>query len=137
MEEQEDRKISKYSSGINIIVRLDNLWKDTHTHSRNGNLYRWNSDLNCIWLELARDFKDKASDWEQKEKDFDMFEEQIEQLGGFHDKKPEGFEELDSKIIIKRNKVYKILMKKQLFLARLENELGKGSSWDDGDEDDF
>ena len=31
---------------------------------------------------------------------------------------------------------WEILMEKQLFLARLENELGKGTSWNSG-EDDF
>ena len=29
----------------------------------------------------------------------------------------------------------KILMEKQLFLARLENTLGKGTSWEDEDDD--
>ena len=37
----------------------------------------------------------------------------------------------------KRAEQYKILNEKELFLKRLENELGKGTTFDDGDEDDF
>jgi len=36
-----------------------------------------------------------------------------------------------------REEQYQILMDKQLFLARLENELGKGTTFGEGDEDDF
>jgi hypothetical protein len=134
---EEERKISKYSSGINIIVRLDSLWKDTHRHSREGAFSKWNSDLDRIWLELARDYSEGSEEWKDKKEKFDKFEKDITTEGGFHDFKREGFEKTPRETYLKREKVYKILMDKQLFLARLENELGKGTTHDDGDEDDF
>lgn len=134
---EEERKISKYSSGINIIIRLDSLWKDTHLHSRQGSYYKWNLDLDRIWLELARDCKEEDSNWEEKEKKFNSFDNEIASLGGFNDKIPEGFEKPDDDFLKKRDEIYHYLMEKQLFLARLENELGKGTTHYDSDEDDF
>lgn len=54
MPDDEQPKISKYNSGIAIIMRLDVLWKDTHVHSRSGQYYKWNLDLDRIWCELSR-----------------------------------------------------------------------------------
>ena len=38
-------KVQKFSSGLNIILRIDILWKDTHKHSRDGKYSQWNADL--------------------------------------------------------------------------------------------
>lgn len=133
--EEENQRISKYSSGINIILRLDNLWKDTHTHSRQGSYYLWNLDLDRIWLELARDINEKK--YEEYEKKFNNFENNLSKIGGIKDNMIQGFKKVSDEEKINRGKQYKILMNKQLFLARLENELGKGTTLDDDDEDDF
>ena len=66
--EEGEQKIPKHSSGVNILIRIDGLWRDTHSHSRTGLFSSWNSDLDRIWLELARDIKTK--DFENKEKTF-------------------------------------------------------------------
>jgi len=136
MEEREEQT-SKFSSGLNIVMRLDELWKDSHTHARNGLYSKWNLDLDRIWLELSRDYKEEDEGWTEKEKKFNEFDTEIKKQKGFHDKKPEGFKKIEQEIVDKRDEVYKILMKKQLFLARLENELGKGTTFEDGDDDDF
>ena len=140
--EDNEVQTSKYSTGVNINIRIDQLWKDTHLHSRNSKFNAWNLDLDCIWSELARDFKEK----EDKEKDipcfkdlkdeFDKFEKDIVKQGQIKDKKPAGFKDLTKDQIEARGKHYKILRDKQLFLARLENKLGKGTTFDDNDEDD-
>ena len=132
---EEEIKISKYSSGINIIIRLDLLWKDTHLHSRQGKYSLWNTDLDRIWLELARDLKEDR--YIDVKNDFEDFDRKINELGKISDSPPEGFKEFTSEDIQKRNKFYEILVNKQLFLARLENELGKGTSWDDEGGEDF
>ena len=134
MEENEQIK-SKYSSGINIILRLDQLWKDTHLHSRNDLFYKWNNDLDCIWRELARDIKD--NEYVDKKKGFDGFDTEIKKVGNFQDQTPNGFKKPDSDFWKKRDEHYKILMEKELYLKRLENELGKGTAYDEGDEYDF
>jgi hypothetical protein len=152
--EQEEKKISKFSSGINILQRVDQLWKNCHSFKRSGHYYRWNEELDSVWLELARDLEEKEyydldEDGEpiknklSKKKvqikgyksHFDKFEEQLKELLPFTDAGNSGFQEPTKDQIEKRNKQYSILMEKQLFLARLENELGKGTSWDEEDDD--
>jgi hypothetical protein len=134
MEEQE-QKLSKFSGAINILIRLNNLWTDSHNHSRAGLFKRWNSDLDRIWIELVGDLSVKI--FEDKKKEFDSFDDKLFKLGEFQDHINDGFECITKDQIEKRNKQYKILMEKELFLKRIENEFGKGTKWDDGDEDDF
>ena len=132
---EEEPKVSKYNSGIAIILRLDNLWKDTHSHSRAGLFSKWNSDLDRIWCELSRDLIEK--EFKKTKVTFDEFDGDMEKLGNFEDSAPSGFKKLEKGKIIQRNKQYKKLMDKELFLRRLENQIGKGTAWDSGDEDDF
>lgn len=140
--EDNDQQISKYSTGVNINIRIDQLWKDSHLHSRNGLYDAWNLDLDCIWSELARDFGDKEDKkkgiltYNQLKEKFDEFDARILEQGVISDKRPEGFKDLSEKQIEARNKHYKILREKQLFLARLENKLGKGTTYDTGDDDE-
>lgn len=133
--EEVSQKVSKFSSGINIILRLDSLWRDTHSYSRNGKYILWNLTLDRIWLELCRDLE--GDEFEKQEKKFKEFEEKLQEQMPISDNEPEGFKKHTTEDIKKRNKVYNILIKKQIFLARLENELGKGTTFDDGDEEDW
>ncbi len=143
MEENEEKK-SKYSSGLNIITRLDFLWRVCEQYKRNGRYFNWCEELDTIWLELARDLNDKEYDDEIKDKKvikegyeskFKKFDEELKQQLPFCDS-GKGFSKITQEEITKRNKQYEILMKKQLFLARLENHLDKGTSWNES-EDDF
>lgn len=135
MDNEDGQKVSKYNSGIAIIMRLDNLWRDTHTHSRGGAFSKWNQDLDRIWCELARDIKE--DEYKKKETYFDKFDEELIAKGNFEDNASEGFKDVKPEQIKKRAEQYLILMKKELFLRRLENTLGKGTAWDTGDGDDF
>ena len=146
MEFEEQNKTSKYNSGIAQLYRLDGLWRDVNTHSRQGLFAKWNEDLDRIWCELARDLPEVDKTGEETEKlksfkitkeDFDKFDTELSKLGDFQDKQPAGFIEISREIKVNRNKQYKILMEKELFLRRLENKLGKGTAWDDEDEDSF
>lgn len=137
MEENNERKVSKFSAGLNIIQRLDLLWKNCQHFKRNGKYERWNDELDTIWLELARDIDEK--DFENKEKiegyrtQFDKFDLDLRKHLPFQD--GDGKFNIDDGKWIKRNGQYKTLMKKQLFLARLENEIGKGTSWGEQEDD--
>jgi len=137
MEESEsENKISKYSSGVNILIRLDGLWKQINLYATANSYEKWNSYLDRVWCELARDLKDGQS-YKDKKEEFDEFDNKIAKAGKFDDKAPEGFKDITAEQINKRKIHYKCLMEKELFLRRLENELGKGTTWSDGDEDDF
>jgi hypothetical protein len=157
MEEKmpEEEKTSRFSSGLNIIQRLDQLWKNCHNFKRNGRYYQWNEELDSVWLELARDLtpeeyydldRDKNiihNPERDKEKivthgfksKFDNFEIKLKTLLPFIEKEGRGFEKPTREEMNKRDKQYKVLMEKQLFLARLENEIGKGTSWEEEDDD--
>jgi len=136
MEQEAETKIkSKYSSGINIILRLDQLWRDTHLHSRKDMFYHWNNDLDCIWRELARDLgSEKYDEWKNK---IDEINKELKKLGKFEDEKPAGFKEPPIELLQKREKQYELLNEKQLILARLENWLGKGTTEEEDDDYDF
>ncbi len=135
MAEGEEVLISKHSSGVSIIIRIDGLWKDANIHSCAGQYSKWNTKLDVIWRELARDIQE--DDWEAKKTDFDKFDKQLAEAGQFKDGGSETFNDIDQDAVTNRSKHYKILNDKELFLKRLENKLGKGTTFHDGDEDDF
>jgi len=142
---EEDKQISKHSSGVSIIIRLNGLWTDANNHSRMGLFSKWNADLDTIWRELARDlneteYQDTLVGNKIKEgykTEFEKFDRDIAAKGDFEDTGSESFEDTSPELIKKRAEHYKLLMKKDLFLRRLENHLGKGTTFDDGSEDDF
>lgn len=137
-----EKKVSKFSSGLNIIMRLDELWKNCANFKRRGSYQRWNEELDTIWLELARDIP--ISDYEDKEEDgkviegyetkFKKFDKELGNYLPFKDNY-KGFQKPTKKDLENRNKQYEILMKKQIFLARLENELDKGTTYEEEDDD--
>jgi hypothetical protein len=146
MEEQQENKVSKYNSGVAQLYRLDGLWKDVNNHSRAGLFSKWNEDLDRVWCELARDLPETEKKLEENKKipsfkdakdEFDKYDTQLMNQGNFQDKEPEGFIEISKEVKQKRNEQYKILIDKELFLRRLENKLGKGTAWEDEDEDNF
>ena len=127
--EREEIKYSKFSGGLAQIYRLDELWKDTNRYSRQGKYALWNSTLDRIWCELARDLDDKK----YKEKSESLAELNIK-IGNIIDSMT-GFKVPDTEALQKRGKQYKSLMEKDLFLRRLENELGKGTSFAEEEDD--
>jgi hypothetical protein len=146
MEEAQENKISKYNSGIAQLYRLDGLWRDVNTHSRQGLYAKWNEDLDRIWCELSRDLPEdnknlpenkKTPTFDEAKVKFKEFDTKLNEQGNFQDKEPAGFIEVSKEIKEKRNKQYEILMEKELFLRRLENKLGKGTAWSDEDEDNW
>lgn len=145
MEENQELK-SKYNSGVNILIRLDSLWKDANNHSRAGLYSKWNNDLDTIWSELARDLNEKEYQ-DSKDEDgkiikgykskFGDFDIELAKVGAFEDEIGNSFNPLTKEQIEKRQKQYRLLREKELFLRRLENHLGKGTAWEDEDGYDF
>jgi len=139
-----ENKVSKFSSGLNIIMRLDMLWKNCQSLKRAGKYSSWNEELDTIWLELARDIdgevyldkknKDGKVIEEGYETKFNKFDERLRKFLPFDDNL-RSFNKPEDEIHKRRNDQYEILMKKQLFLAKLENEVGKGTSWGEREDD--
>lgn len=135
---EEEIKISKHSSGVSIIMRLDQLWKNCHSYKRNNHYKKWNEELDSVWLELSRDLKkdsNEEKDYDKLKKRFDKFDNEITEIGQIQDERPEGFEPLPKDFVERRNKHYKKIMEKHEFLTRLENKVGKGTTFDDEDDD--
>lgn len=158
-ENEQEVKTSKYNSGVAKLIRLNSLWIDVNTHSRQGLYQRWNEDLDKIWCELSADLKEVEEDEENKEnkskrkrKDekgkkilyfdeeldkIDDFDTKLKAQGNFQDTEPAGFAKPAQDMLKKRAEHYKILTEKEIYLRRLENKVGKGTAWEDDDEDEW
>lgn len=117
-------KVSKYNSGIAQIFRLDELWQDTHKHSRAGRLNNWNWTLDRVWCELAGDLKDNDDRINQ----FKTINESISSLNNLKDKEKLGDNQYN-------NMLYSKLIEKEIFLRKLQNDLGKGSAYQEEADD--
>ena len=123
-EEGSPSKISKYNSGIAQIQRLDILWRDSHRHSRTGELIKWNWDLDRVWCELAGDLKED----DPMIAEFNLFKTTIGNINNYMKNKKITTDEYAKQL-------YTELMEKEILLRRLQNKLGKGTSFTDADED--
>ena len=125
----ETNKTSKYNSAVAQLMRLDNLWQICHTASISGNYFKWNYALDKIYVELAADLKES----DPKNREYANLINEFNQTGIIFSKQIKGFE-VDS-TNDKAIKQYPILLKKELWLKRLQNTLGKGTKWDEGEDD--
>ena len=136
--EEGEQKVSKYNSGINIIMRLDTLWRDTHSAVKLEKYYLWNTLLDRIWCELARDLKE--TEYDIHDNKLKNVNQRLSDSGVIIDDKTkleEGFKSIPKTAIDNRAKQYQLLLEKELILRRLENYLGKGTAWDEDDDDGF
>lgn len=137
---EEEKRVSRFSSGINILNRLDQLWRNCAIFKRRGEYLKWSEELDSVWLELARDLPEKSDDglnFVTQEREFKKFDEQLTQDGQIKDGLTNSFDGIKKDDKIKRAKQYATIMKKQLFLARLENKIGKGTTYEDTEDDEF
>lgn len=118
-EEVEGQKISKYNSAIAQLYRIDALWKDTHVHSRAGLLDKWNWDLDRVWCELAADANNNSVAL------FEDFKNRIKQQKALPNTP------------LNQGNYYVLLLEKEIFLRKLQNEQGKGTAFKDEFEDDI
>ncbi len=126
--------ISKYNSGALINLRLNELWQDAHKHKRRGDYSNWNGDLDAVWCELAGDVKEG----EDKDKQFIQINVELSEFTpiiNWSDNSENYFEEINSKQRLIMQKQYLQLIKKEVFLRRLQNVQGKGTAYDVDDDD--
>lgn len=106
-----EKKISKYNAAVAQLYRLDELWRAADLHSRSGNLFKWNWDLDAIWRELAGD------------------------ATGGDGKSYKKYNDLIGRYSSKKAFLYQILQKKHIWLKKIENAQGKGTAYEDPLED--
>lgn len=126
-------KTSKYNNAIDQIYRLGIIWRNAYKHSSSGNYLAWNFDLDAVWREFAGDLKPES----EEDKAFKEINSKINKLLPLHSVASPTFNKV-SPIEKKRiSDQYDLLMEKEIFLRRLQNQLGKGTAWDDSEDDDF
>ncbi len=122
---------SKINSGLLQVMRLDFLWKEASKFATLGLYKKWNDILDRVWCELAGDVK--------KEGEFKKFGEltiayantikPMNKKVGFED-----FSEEDLATMINQKQA---LINKEVFLRKLQNEQGKGTAYDDDEDEGF
>jgi hypothetical protein len=133
---------SRYNSALQQLYRLDGLWNKAHKLALEGNLREYKFVLDRIWIELSPD----ADSQEIKKRDkFNKILNQILVIEAEESKKDEskdtsepvirkGIEAKKRKI---RNVLYKWAQKYEIFLRRLLNRQGKGTSYRDLSEEEI
>jgi len=126
----EINKLSKINAAGLINVTLERLWQNSFENQRKNKLWQWNRDLDAIWTILGGDCKEGGDEEKQ-------FKEIIKQLGdtGSLIHVATGFEQINNKQAENMAKQYNLLMKKSLFLRRLQNHQGKGTAYVEEEDD--
>lgn len=126
---------SKINSAGLVNSTLSNLWQDFFRHYRHGQYLSANSDLDCVWTILGGEKGIEGSD---TEKAYFNVESEIKNSGELRDSlRIKGFGKVDPadlQILVKQKA---LLLKKALFLRRLQNDQGKGTAYLDETEGDF
>lgn len=111
----EAKRISKFNDSLNQNMRLHNLWDVCNNLSSSGKLAEWNWKLDVIWRELSRD---------AEENDFQIMLKINKRIGETNKEKMKAA-------------FYQLLNDKEIFLRKLQNKQGKGSSFKDAEEDEL
>lgn len=126
-------KVSKYNSAVDQMYRFGEIWRETYGKAKSGDFVMWNLTLDGIWRELAGDLEDNSSEHQEMEKTntelTNLYPLQSPVVSSFNKRKKDD--------IIRISKQYALLTKKEIFLRRLQNKLGKGTVLVDSDEDEF
>jgi len=130
---------SKINAAGLINLTLENLWNEAFKKQTKNELWKWNRYLDSIWLILGGDVIIKDNENKKTNKifqEFNSLEIKIGETGTLNHKKT-GFNKITKTEIKTMARQYQLLMKKSLFLRRLQNKQGKGTAYKDPGEDDF
>ena len=109
--------LSDFNEASFQIQRLHNLWLDSCRYSREGNYHMWKWTLDRAWIELSPDAKKK--DHSKKTsfcRDVKLYDKRID-------------------LAKTNNQRYYALKKKEEFIRKLQDDVGKGSKRSDSFED--
>jgi len=133
-ENSESRQTSKYNTASLINARLHQSWLKFTLCIESGRFNQSDLILNSLWIELAGDLED--DEYNSTKDKSDEINNRLFSYGLLRDgDNLKGFNSLEKQDVSNRTKQYKILIEKALFLKRLEKRLGKGTAWNDDQED--
>jgi len=124
--------VSKINAAGLINLTLENLWNEAFKVQGKNDLWAWNRKLDSLWLILGGD-EDENS---KRVEEFNKIEESIGKTGSLSHKKV-GFDAFNPDQLKVMSIQYQRLMKKSLFLRRLQNKQGKGTAYADPYDDEF
>lgn len=107
---QTDLKISKYNSAVSELTRIDFLFQAGNNWKAIGKFDKWNQILDTVWMELAADAEKK------------------------HYKEYDEFTKLIIRNFSNKHFLHQLLIKKQIFLKKLQNAQGKGTAYYEDDD---
>lgn len=126
----EDNAQSRINAAGIINSTLEKLWNESYTSMAGGDYLKWNIKLDSIWAILGGDVKEG----EKEDKDFEKINLGIYDQGSLKSKVGTGFNQEPNP---NNPMQYQLLLKKALFLRRLQNKQGKGTAYASDDEDDI
>lgn len=128
--ENEELKVSKINSAGLINATLEKLWLDSYNAMASGSYILWNTKLDAVWAILGGDCREGDND----DKNMDKINLAVYKNGSLKGKAGAGFNKKDN---LNNPIQYLSLMKKALFLRRLQNTQGKGTAYASDDDYDF
>jgi hypothetical protein len=128
--DDEENPTSRINAAGMINQTLEKLWNESYTAMAQGKYDTWNIKLDSIWCILGGD----VEDGKEEDKDIQKMNLRIYETGSLKSKTGVGF----SKVPNPKNSIqYQLLLKKSLYLRRLQNKQGKGTAYKTSDMDDF
>jgi hypothetical protein len=109
---KDDTLYSSFNSAAQEISRIHELFLKALSYKEKGDLRNWNYQLDSVWVELAGDKNVQSKD----EVDFYKFHDEY------------------AKYKNKNSLTYQILLRKHIFLKRLQDRLGKGTKYQKEDD---
>ncbi len=128
--EEEEDKVSRINSAGLINATLEKLWLDSYNAMASGSYILWNTKLDSIWAILGGD----CEEGDTNDKKMAKISLAVYENGSLKGKSGSGFNKKDSS---SNPMQYLSLMKKALFLRRLQNSQGKGTAYTSADDYDF
>lgn len=126
----EESKMSKFNSAGLISATLEKLWVDCYNAMSSGNYILWNTKLDSIWAILGGDEPENGD----SDKTMQEISLKIYNTGSLNSKIGIGFNKKENP---NSSMQYQLLLRKSLFLRRLQNKQGKGTFYVSDDEDDW
>lgn len=130
MSDVDDNVQSRINAAGIINSTLEKLWNESYTTMANGDYLKWNIKLDSIWAILGSDVKEG----EKEDQDFEQINLDIYDKGALNSKVGTGFSQKPNP---NNPMQYQLLLKKSLFLRRLQNKQGKGTAYASDDDDDI
>lgn len=125
-----ESQTSRINAAGMINQTLEKLWNESYTLMSQGKYDLWNIKLDSIWAILGGDEKEG----EDADRQITELNLKIYRTGSLKSKVGIGFSQQNNP----NNPLqYQLLLKKSLFLRRLQNKQGKGTAYKNSDLDDF